>query len=128
VNRMQSVAHRRHLKHEQSRQFNEKNTSWQKDKRLSRVEQFQLELENRAYIENQISRIGKEVTKMSHQKPWAQDMTHIMQLPSFGVITAMTVLAAIGDVQCFDFARHLASYSGFTLGWNKAGLSTVARE
>jgi transposase len=72
------------------------------------MEQFQLELEmeNRAYIEKQISRIGKEVAKMSHQKPWAESMTYLMQLPGFGVITAMTVLAAIGEIQRFGSAKH----------------------
>src|SRR5215211_2801905 len=66
VNRMHSVAHRHHLKHERGKRFNEKNTAWQKDKILSAVEQFQLELEmeNRAYMEKQISRIGKVVAKM----------------------------------------------------------------
>ena len=45
VNRMHSVAHRHHLQHERGKRFNEKNTVWQKDKRLSKVEQFQLKLE-----------------------------------------------------------------------------------
>jgi transposase len=123
VNRMHSVAHRHHLKHERGKRFTEKNTCWQKDKRLSAVEQFQLglEMENRAYIEKQISRIGKEVAKMSHQKPWDQSMTYLMQLPGFGVITAMTVLAAIGEIQRFESARHLASYSGLTPGLEQSG-------
>jgi transposase len=123
VNRMHSVAHRHHLKHERGKRFNEKNTVWQKDKRLSKVEQFQLELEmeNRAYIEKQIGRIGKEVAKMSHQTPWAQSMTYLMQLPGFGVITGITVLAAIGEIQRFDSARHLASYSGLTPGLEQSG-------
>jgi transposase len=123
VNRMHSVAHRHHLQHERGKRFNEKNTLWQKDKHLSKVEQFQLELEmeNRVYIEKQIGRIGKEVAKMSHQKPWAQSMTYLMQLPGFGVITAMTVLAAIGEIQRFDSARHLASYSGLTPGLEQSG-------
>ena len=123
VNRMHSVAHRHHLKHERGKRFNEKTTAWQKDKRLSKIEQFQLELEmeNRAYIEKQISRIGKEVAKMSHQKPWAQSMTYLMQLPGFGVITGMTVLAAIGEIQRFDSAQHLASYSGLTPGLEQSG-------
>jgi transposase len=129
VNRMHSVAHRHHLQHERGKRFNEKNTLWQKDKRLSRVEQFQLELEmeNRAYIEKQISRIGKEVAKMSHQKPWADSMTYIMQLPGFGVITAMTVLAAIGEIQRFGSARHLASYSGLTGGLDQSGTKLVQK-
>jgi len=71
LNRLHSVAHRHHLRHPAGKRFNEKNTLWQKDKRLSRIEQFQLalEMENRSYIEKQIGRIGKEVAKMSHQKP-----------------------------------------------------------
>lgn len=129
VNRMHSVAHRHHLQHERGKRFNEKNTVWQKDKRLSRVEQFQLELEmeNRAYIEKQIQRIGREVTKMCHQKPWADSMTYIMQLPGFGVITAMTVLAAIGEVQRFGTAQHLASYSGLTGGLDQSGTHLVQK-
>jgi transposase len=123
VNRMHSVAHRHHLHHPAGKRFNEKNTAWQKDKRLSQIEQFQLglEMENRVYIEKQIGRIGKEVAKMSHQKPWAESMTYLMQLPGFGVITGMTVLAAIGEVQRFESARHLASYSGLTPGLEQSG-------
>src|SRR5919109_1301619 len=76
VNRMHSVAHRYHLKHARGKRFNEKTTGWQQDKKLSALEQFQLELEmeNRAYIEKQIQRLSRQVTKMCHQKPWAQDM------------------------------------------------------
>jgi transposase len=129
LNRMHSVAHRHHLKHERGKRFNEKNTGWQKDKRLSKMEQFQLELEmeNRAYIEKQISRIGKEVAKMSHQKPWAEGMTYIMQLPGFGVITGMTVLAAIGEIQRFGTPQHLASYSGLTNGLEQSGTKLVQK-
>lgn len=129
VNRMHSVAHRHHLKHERGKRFNEKNTAWQKDRSLSGVEQFQLELEmeNRAYIEKQIGRIGKEVVKMSHQKPWAESMTYVMQLPGFGVITAMTILAAIGEIQRFGTPQHLASYSGLTGGLEQSGTKLVSK-
>jgi transposase len=123
VNRMHSVAHRHHLDHARGKRFNEKNTAWQKDKILSKVEQFQLELEmeNRAYLEKQIARIGKEVAKMSQKSPWAESMLYLMQLPGFGVITAMTVLAAIGEIQRFESCRHLASYSGLTPGLEQSG-------
>jgi len=123
LNRMHSVAHRHHLRHPAGKRFTEKNTLWQKDKRLSQIEQFQLglEMENRVYIEKQINKIGKEVAKMSHQKPWAEGMTYLMQLPGFGVITAMTILAAIGDVQRFESPKHLASYSGLTPGLEQSG-------
>ncbi len=123
VNRMHSVAHRHHLRHPKGKRFNEKNTGWQKDKKLSTTEQFQLtiEMENREYIEKQINKIGKEIAKMSHQKPWAESMTYLMQLPGFGVITAMTVLAAIGDIRRFETPKKLGSYSGLTPGLEQSG-------
>jgi transposase len=129
LNRMHSVAHRHHLQHERGKRFNEQNTLWQKDQRLSQVEQFQLELEmeNRVYIEKQIQRMGREVTKLCHQKPWAEKMTYMMQLPGFGVITAMTILAAIGDVQRFGTPQHLASYSGLTGGLDQSGTKLVQK-
>jgi transposase len=123
VNRMHSVAHRHHLQHERGKRFNEKTTGWQKDRRLSSLEQFQLELEmeNLGYIEKQIERISQAVRKMCHQKPWTDDMLYLMQLPGFGVITAMTVLSAIGDVQRFETSKHLTSYSGLTPGLEQSG-------
>jgi hypothetical protein len=84
-------------------------------------------MENRAYIEKQISRIGKEVAKMCHQKPWADSMTYIMQLPGFGVITGMTVLAAIGEIERFECAKNLASYSGLTGGLDQSGTHLVQK-
>ena len=88
LNRMHSVAHRHHLQHARGKRFNKKTIGWQKDARLSQMEQFQLELEmeNKVYIEKQIERISKEVRKMCHQKPWAESMTYLMQLPGFGEI------------------------------------------
>jgi transposase len=123
VNRMHSVAHRHHLNHEAGKRFNEKTTLWQKSKTLSALEQFQLqlEMENLTYIERQIERISKAVRKLCHQKPWSESMTYLMQLPGFGVITAMTVLAAIGDIQRFESPKHLASYSGLTPGLEQSG-------
>jgi len=60
-----------------------------------------------------------------------------MQLPGFGVITAMTVLAAIGDTPAPTAgAVFIALTQRDTwratrdshLDWNKAGPRTVARE
>ena len=123
LNRMHSVAHRHHLKHERGKRFNEQNTGWQKDTRLSQIEQFQLslEMENRAYIEKQIERIGVEVKKICHQKPWSDSMAYVMSLPGFGVITAMTVLAAIGEIERFETPKKLGSYSGLTPGLEQSG-------
>jgi transposase len=45
VNRMHSVAHRHHLNHPKGKDFQEKNTAWQREGGLSRLEKMQLELD-----------------------------------------------------------------------------------
>jgi len=124
VNRMHSVAHRHHLSHPKGKRFNEKNTKWQRDKSLSDSEQFQLELDmnTKKHLAEQTEKITEKLRRMSHQKPWAESMMYLMQLPGFGVITGMTVLAAIGEITRFETPGHLASYSGLTPGLDQSGV------
>jgi len=130
VNRMHSVAHRHHLSHARGKRFNEKNTKWQQDDELSDSEKFQLELDmsTRKHLAEQRDKITKKLAKMSHQKPWAESMMYLMQLPGFGVITGMTVLAAIGDITRFESPRHLASYSGLVPGLEQSGVKLKGKK
>ncbi|MGW8223894.1 MAG: IS110 family transposase, partial [Syntrophobacteria bacterium] len=123
VNRMHSVAHRHHLNHPKGKRFNEKNTRWQQDNALSDSEQFQLELDmsTKEHLAEQAEKITKKLAKMSHQKPWAESMMYLMQLPGFGVITGMTVLGAIGEITRFESPKHLVSYSGLNSGLEQSG-------
>jgi transposase len=123
VNRMHSVAHRHHLSHARGKRFNEKNTAWQQDEELSDTEKFQLELDmsTKEHLAEQRDKITKKLAKMSHQKPWAESMLYLMQLPGFGVITGMTVLGAIGDITRFENFKKLSSYSGLTPGVEQSG-------
>ncbi len=123
VNRMHSVAHRHHLSHPRGKRFNEKNTKWQQDNAISDSEQFQLELDmsTKEHLAEQTEKITKKLAKMSHQKPWAKSMMFLMQLPGFGVITGMTVLAAIGDITRFESPKRLVGYSGLNSGLEQSG-------
>jgi len=123
VNRMHSVAHRHHLNHPKGKDFQAKNTGWQKDESLSRLEKMQLELdmETRAHLETQIERMTRELGRMSHEEPWASDMLYLMQVPGCGVVTGMTILAAIGDITRFETPKTLASYSGLVPGLEQSG-------
>jgi len=124
VNRMHSVAHRHHLSHAKGKRFNEKNTRWQHDEELSDSEQFQLELDmsTKEHLAEQAEKISKKLARMSHQKPWAESMMYLTQLPGFGVITGMTVMAAIGDITRFESPKHLVSYSGLNSGLEQSGV------
>lgn len=123
VNRMHSVAHRHHLSHPKGKRFNEKSTGWQADAELSDSEKFQLELDmsTKQHLDEQAGKITQKLARMSHEKPWAESMLYLMQLPGFGVITGMTILAAIGDITRFEDFKKLSSYSGLTPGLEQSG-------
>ncbi len=124
VNRMHSVAHRHHLNHPKGKSFQPKNTGWQQDTSLSQMEKLQLELDmaTRAHLEKQIEQMTRELGRMSHEDPWSSDMLYLMQIPGCGVVTSMTVLAAIGDITRFETPKALASYSGLTPGLEQSGV------
>lgn len=124
VNRMHSVAHRHHLNHPKGKRFNEKNTAWQQDDELSETEKFQLELDmlTKSHLDEQAGKITQKLARMSHEKPWAESMLYLMQLPGFGIITGMTVLAAIGEIERFENFKKLSSYSGLTPGVEQSGV------
>jgi transposase len=130
VNRMHSVAHRHHLNHPRGKRFNEENTKWQQDNALSDSEQFQLELDmnTKKHLAEQTEKITEKLRRMSHRKPWAESMMYLMQLPGFGVITGMTVLAAIGEIRRFETPKHLASYSGLTPGLEQSGVKVRGKK
>jgi transposase len=123
VNRMHSVAHRHHLDHPKGKDFQEKNTRWQRDGCLSRLEKMQLELdmETHQHLAGQIERMTRELARMSHLEPWAGDMLYLMQIPGCGVVSGMTILAAIGDISRFESPKDLAGYSGLVPGLDQSG-------
>jgi hypothetical protein len=50
-----------------------------------------------------------------------------MQLPGIGVVIAMTVLAAIGDVHRFESAAKLVGYSGLGAGVHDSGQEHIEK-
>jgi transposase len=122
VNRMHSVSHRNHLGHPRGKRFQEKDMGWRE--KLEGMERFQLDLDldTKKYLKGQIERITEELRRMSHEEPWAEQMLYLMQIPGFGVVTGMTVLAAIGDMARFENPKRLAGYSGLVPGVEQSGV------
>ena len=48
-------------------------------------------------------------------------MTYLIQLPGFGLLTTMTLLAAIGDVTRFESAKPLVGYAGLGASVHDSG-------
>src|SRR5258708_37186185 len=53
--------------------------------------------------------------------PWVKQVPFLVQLPGLGVLSAMRVLAAIGEITRFPSAKHLVSYAGLGASVHQSG-------
>ena len=73
------------------------------------------------HLEPLIAEIDTELKRLSTCAPWAEQVPYLLQLPGFGLITTMTLLAAIGDISRFESARKLVGYAGLGAGVHQSG-------
>jgi transposase len=52
------------------------------------------------------------ISQISAKTQWVDDVPYLLQLPGIGILTAMTVLSAIGEIGRIPSAKHLAGYAG----------------
>jgi hypothetical protein len=52
---------------------------------------------------------------------WGEHVPYLVQLPGIGLLTAMTILAAIGDITRFAAAKKLVGYAGLGAGVHASG-------
>jgi transposase len=65
--------------------------------------------------------VSEELEKQSIGELWGKQALQLMQLPGVGVIVAMTVLSAIGDISRFEDAKKLVGYAGIGAGVHDSG-------
>lgn len=73
------------------------------------------------HLEPEIGEVEQELFRLSTVSPWAEAMPYLMQLPGFGIIVAMTVLAAIGDITRVPCAKKLVGYAGLGASVHASG-------
>jgi transposase len=69
-----------------------------------------------------IAEVEAELGTLSTSEPWKKHVPLLLQLPGIGMLLAMTLLAAIGEISRFPSAKHLVGYAG--LGTRVQVLST----
>lgn len=113
-NRLNSVLHRNNIVPPAGKRFNRKNQKWWRSLELSPTEKLRVrqDLDTLLHLKPQLDEIEDELARLSTIEPWAQPMTYLVQLPGIGLLTAMTILAAIGDVSRFASAKKLVGYAG----------------
>ena len=113
-NRLRGVLHRHHLLAPEGGLFSAANQAWWQALNLPAVEQLRSrhDLGLLAYLEPLIAEVEAELAQLSVSDPWQGQSAFLIQLPGIGLITAMTILAAVGQIERFPTAKKLVGYSG----------------
>lgn len=122
-NRLHAVMQRHHLKPPLGNPFSKANNVWWEKISLGKLEKMnmQSDLETLQFAERQEERVEKEMTMIAAED---ENIGRLLHISGFGVITAVTVYAAIGDIARFEDAKHLVGYAGLGARVHDSGMTT----
>ncbi len=102
---------------------------WDRQEKISALEKLQIrqELCMLEQIEKHKAEVDEELGRQSLGETWGKPAIRLMQLPGIGVVLAMTILSAIGDIQRFEDASHLVGYSGLGAGVHDSGQEHIEK-
>jgi len=114
TNRLHSMLQRHNLAAPAGDPFAAKNRLWWERLAISATEKLRVgqDLATLDHLNQQIKEVEQELCRLSTVSPWAEQVPFLVQLPGIGIITAMVILAAIGDIFRFERAKHLTGYAG----------------
>jgi len=113
-NRLHSVLHRHHLVPPAGTRFALKARSWWLQLDLPSSERLRIlqDLHLHDALDTLIIDVEEEIARLSMTEPWATQIPFLIHIPGIGVLAAMTIMAAIGDVRRFPSAKQLVGYAG----------------
>jgi hypothetical protein len=122
---LHSVLHRHQLTVVDGDPFADKHRAWWEGLKVSPVERLHLrhDLKGLMEVEAQIADVEAELQRLSTTSPWAEQVPYLIQLPGLGLLTSMTLLAAIGDITRFECAKQLVGYAGLGASVHDSGLT-----
>jgi hypothetical protein len=117
------VLHRLNLRPPDGDLFARKQREWWEALELSTTERLRVDqdLATLEHIEPQIEEVDAELRRLSVSEHWADQTPYLVQLPGIGLLTAMTILGAIGDVTRFGASKQLVGYAGLGAGVHDSG-------
>jgi transposase len=59
-----------------------------------------------------IAEVERELGTLSTSEHWKKEVPLLLQLPGIGMLVAMTLLSAIGEISRFPSAKQLVGYAG----------------
>jgi transposase len=126
-NRLQSLLHRHNLVLPEEGLVNEEWWIQQEKIRLLEKIQIRQELCMLEQIEKHKTEVDHQLGRLSLGETWGREALRLMQLPGIGVVVAMTVLSAIGDIHRFESADKLVGYSGLGAGVHDSGKEHIEK-
>ncbi len=110
-NRLHAVLHRHHLPPPEGNPFAPKRRAWWAALPLSDQELLCVHsnLDTLDFAQGQIEQLEALLTSLAAQD---ERVPLLVQLPGVGIIVAMTILAAIGEIGRFPNAKSLVGYAG----------------
>ncbi len=102
---------------------------WDQQGVISALEKLQIhqELAMLEQIQKHKTEIDNELGRQSLGRVWGKQSIQLVQLPGIGIVVAMTVLSAIGDVSRFESTRKLVGYSGLGAGVHDSGKEHIEK-
>jgi transposase len=122
-NRLHAVLQRHHLVPPAGNPFYASQQRWWLTLPLGALEKVnvQSDLDTLHFAEAQRMHLTSLMEEIANQQ---EQITCILQLPGFGVVTAVTVWAAIGNIERFEDPQHLVGYAGLGTRVHDSGMST----
>lgn len=110
-NRLHAVLHRHHLLPPEGYPFSEHNRSWWLSLKVDPVEYVRIlsDLDTLAFARQQIANLEDCLHSLAAQD---ERLPLLLQLPGVSLLTGMTILAAIGEIERFPSAKNLVGYAG----------------
>jgi transposase len=113
-NRLHSVLHRHNIVPMTGDLFSKANQEWWENLPLSSSEKLRVrqDLGLINYLAPLLGEIEAQLAQLSTSPHWENQVPFLIQLPGIGLLSAMTILSAIGDIARFPTPKKLVGYSG----------------
>lgn len=122
-NRLHAVLQRHHLLPPEGNPFRTSNQEWWQSLPIGKLEKLNLQsdLETLQFAEQQVKRMTEIMEGMAAEQ---EPIGRLLHLAGFGVVTAVTVWAAIGDIRRFAEPKYLVGYAGLGTHVHDSGMTT----
>ena len=112
-NRLRSLLHTHNVTPPGDDLFGADNRSWWAELPLSATEKLCVrhDLDTIDHLSTMIGEAEAEMARLSTSETWADQVPFLIQLPGIGLVSAMTILGAVGDISRFPSAKKFVGSS-----------------